>query len=147
MGLLADGPLFHRVLEQRHVEVATVTPDLSLLDIDGGGEAQCALAAWKGTDTSGAALLLAVKPLEPVGRTDAHPVRFGEGVELCSRGEALLEAAQRLGDLARSGCSCPRRMRSPRAISRTRHRNWIFVEHQQDSPVNDSYRAGRPTKS
>ena len=86
MGLLADGPLFHRVLEQCHVEVATVTPDLSLLDIDGGGEAQCALAAWKGTDTSDAPLLLAMKPLEPVGRTDAHPVRFGEGVELCSRG-------------------------------------------------------------
>ena len=72
--LSGDGLFGRRVLEQRHVEVWPITPDLCGPAGDAGDEAQGALAIREGTRAASAPLEIAVKPLEPVGRADAHPV-------------------------------------------------------------------------
>ena len=93
------GLLLRTGSECRHVEVATVVPDRSGLEGDGGDQPERALSIRERANGLGPPFDLSVEALDSVGRVDPGPVTLWKREELRRGVESVFEARKRLWDL------------------------------------------------
>lgn len=88
------------LLQEGHVEVATLAPDGRDLRRDGRHEAQCTVAVREGADGSDAALEFGVEALQSIVGSDPRPVSMREVIEPCCGSKAILQTRYSLGKLS-----------------------------------------------